>query len=816
MKKINFQQDVLPHLVAVIIFLAVVVIFYRPVFFEGKALSQHDILMAKGPSKALEDFREESGREGLWASNIFSGMPAYLVGVNWSGDLFRYVYHLSYLDLPSPARLSFPAMLSFYILLIAFGVRPYFAIAGSIAYALSSFNIISIIAGHNLKVLAVAYAPLVIAGVHLVFSRKRIAGLILTIIGLYLQIRVNHLQITYYLILILVFYGIFQLYNAYKTKTLPYFFQSVGILMIPLVLAVGLNLGKLWSVYSYSKYSIRGPSELTAKGQDAEGGLSRDYAFNYSNGIFEPLTLMIPNIMGGPSIQELDRSSNTGEALRRNNVPGNQAADFLKNSRTYWGKQPFTGGPFYAGATIIFLFILGILFTKGPVKYWLITITIVSIVLSWGKNFSSFNYFLFDFLPGYNKFRSVTFIITIALISIPLLGFIGLNKLIDEPEQSINLKKLFTALAIAGGFCILVLLMSGFFSYHSPVDEQLPNWLAEALVKDRKGLLLSDTFRSMVLILLLGASLYFYLKKKINVTVLASIFVLLITFDLWNVSRRYLDIDDFERNPVKNYFSPNEANAEILKDDGDYRVLNFRDAFNDGRTSYFHQSIGGYHGAKLLRYQNLIEKPLSNDIQNTIAKIQDNSMDFEESHVLNMLNTKYFLAGTSRNTVIKNIYSNGSAWLVKTVNHVNSPDEEYKLVAEINTKTDAVVDVSKFKVSAEDFDASGQIKLISKSPDRLKYECINDSKSFAVFSEIFYPDGWKATINGSETDIIRVNYVLRGLEIPSGNNEIEFVYHPSEYYTGNPIMKWFSIGTYLLVLGLIITGFTRKKGQTKE
>jgi hypothetical protein len=268
MKKINFQQDVLPHLVAVIIFLAVAVIFYRPVFFEGKALSQHDILMAKGPSKALEDFREESGREGLWASNIFSGMPAYLVGVNWSGDLFRYVYHLSYLDLPSPARLSFPAMLSFYILLIAFGVRPYFAIAGSIAYALSSFNIISIIAGHNLKVLAVAYAPLVIAGVHLVFSRKRIAGLILTIIGLYLQIRVNHLQITYYLILILVFYGIFQLYNAYKTKTLPYFFQSVGILMIPLVLAVGLNLGKLWSVYSYSKYSIRGPSELTATEQD--------------------------------------------------------------------------------------------------------------------------------------------------------------------------------------------------------------------------------------------------------------------------------------------------------------------------------------------------------------------------------------------------------------------------------------------------------------------------------------------------------------------------------------------------------------------
>jgi hypothetical protein len=816
MKNINFQKDVLPHLVAVVIFLVVVVIFYRPAFFEDKALSQHDILMAKGPSKALEDFREESGREGLWASNIFSGMPAYLVNVSWSGDLFRFVYHLSYLDLPSPARLTFPAMLAFYILLLAFGVRPYLAIAGAIAYALSSFNIISITAGHNLKVLAVAYAPLVIAGVHLVFNNKRIAGLIITIIGLYLQIRVNHLQITYYLMLILLFYGLFQLYNAYKTKTLKSFFQSAALLMIPLVLAVGINFGKLWSVYSYSKYSIRGPSELKVTGQEKDSGLSRDYAFNYSNGIFEPLTLMIPNLLGGPSIQELDRSSNTGEALRRNNVPGNQASDFLKNARTYWGKQPFTGGPFYAGATIIFLFILGIVFTKGPVKNWLITITIVAIVLSWGKNFSSFNYFIFDYFPGYNKFRSVTFIISIALISIPLLGFIGLNKLIDDSEKPKTLKKFYMALSVAGGFCILILLMSGLFSYNSPVDEQLPDWLANALQKDRKGLLLNDTFRSIILILLLGSSLYFYLKKKLNLTVLSIIFILLITFDIWNVSRRFLDTDDFERNPVNNYFSANEADTEILKDDSDYRVLNFRDPFNDGRTSYFHQSIGGYHGAKLLRYQELIEKPLSDDIQKTIGKIQDSSMDFEDSHVINMLNTKYFLAGTAKNAVIRNIHSNGSAWLVNSVKQANSPDEEYKLVGEINTKKEAVVDISKFNISSEIYDSKGQIELISKFPGRISYECNNDSLSFAIFSEIYYPDGWKATINGREADIIRVNYVLRGLEIPPGRNEIEFVFQPKEYFTGNLIMRWTSICAYLVVLGLIAIGYTRKKGRSEE
>ena len=816
MKNINFQKDVLPHLVAVAIFLVVVVIFYRPAFFEDKALSQHDILMAKGPSKALEDFREEYGREGLWASNIFSGMPAYLVGVSWSGDLFRYIYHLSYLDLPSPARLTFPAMLSFYILLIAFGVRPYLAIGGAIAYGLSSFNIISIIAGHNLKVLAVAYAPLVIAGVHLVFHNKRIAGLILTIIGLYLQIRVNHLQITYYLMLILLFYGLFQLYSAYKTKTLKYFFQSVGLLMIPLILAVGINFGKLWSVYSYSKYSIRGPSELKVAGQEKDDGLSKEYAFNYSNGIFEPLTLMIPNILGGPSIQELDRSSNTGEVLRRNNVPGNQASDFLKNARTYWGKQPFTGGPFYAGATIIFLFILGIVFTRGTVKHWLITITIVAVVLSWGKNFSSFNYFIFDYFPGYNKFRSVTFIISIALISIPLLGFIGLNKLIDDSENPQTLKKLLLALSVAGGFCILLLLMSGLFSYQSPVDEQLPDWLASALQKDRKGLLLSDTFRSLVLILLLGGSMYFYLKKKLNLGVLTALFILLITFDVWNVSRRFLDTDDFERNPVRNYFSPNDADSEILKDDSDYRVLNFRDPFNDGRTSYFHQSVGGYHGAKLLRYQQLIEKPLSSDIQKTIGKIQESTMDFEDSHVINMLNAKYFLAGTARNAVIRNNHNNGSAWFVNSVKHVNSPDEEYKTVAEINTKTEAVVDISKFNISSETYYGDGQIKLISKFPDRIKYECNNDSQSFAVFSEIYYPDGWKATINGGEVDIIRVNYVLRGLEIPPGRNEIEFSFRPKVYFKGNLIMRWTSIVAYLVILGLIIIGYTGKKGRSEE
>jgi len=807
MKKINIEKDILPHLLAVILFLIILFIFYHPAFLEGKQLSQHDILMAKGPAKALEDYREQTGEEGLWAANIFSGMPAYLINVRWSGDLFRYIYHASYLNLPSPARLTFPAMISFYILLLVFGVRPYLAIGGAIAYALSSFNIIGIIAGHNLKILALAYMPLVIAGVHLVFKGKWGWGFLLTLIGLYLQIRVNHLQITYYLILMLSIYGLFQFIYCYQNRKLPFFFKSLGILLIPPILVIGINLGKLWSVYSYGQYSIRGPSELTIQGEEIEEGLSKEYAFTYSYGIFEPLTLLIPNFMGGSSAQALERNSELGKFLRQNNVPGNQINQILNSGRTYWGDQPFVAGPYYSGATIIFLFIIGLLFSSGYVKKWLLLVTILALALSWGDNFAAFNYMMFDYFPGYNKFRSVTFTIIMALFSIPLLGFIGLNNVINQEKDTIKIKKLGLAFIIAGGACIVLFLVADMIRYNAPVDSQLPDWMINPLKSDRKAMMRNDAIRSFFFILLFALSIFFFIRKKIGAGTLIIVSTILILLDLWFVDKRYLKTEDFQRNPVRSYFTPNGADLQVMKDKSDYRVLNLIDPFNDGRTSYFHQSIGGYHGAKLRRYQDLIEQPLSSDINTAIQKIQSSNLDFSDNHIVNMLNTKYFLAGTSENSVIENNAPNGSAWFIQKLITVNSPSEEIEMLRKIDTKAEAVIDVSRFDLSETKYDSSGNIQLLIKEPSYLKYETKNPRKGFIVLSEIFYPQGWIARINGEDAEIKRVNYVLRGMVVPPGENTIELFFRPGVYYIGNKIMFWFSLITYLIIIGVLFQHF---------
>ncbi len=798
MKKIDFKRDILPHLIAIILFVVVTIIFYSPVFFENKQLNQHDILQGIGGGKELIDYRESTGKEGLWTNSMFGGMPGYLINTQWSGDTLQYIQKILSAGLPAPARYTFIMILCFYIMLLAFRVRPYLAIAGALGFGLSSFSIIGIMAGHIWRIMAIAFMPLVLAGIHLTFTNKKWMGLGLTALGLGLQIRANHLQMTYYLLIIILIYLIFIFIKYAREKEIRKFIKNGLLLIIPVMLAVGSNIGKIWTVLEYSKYSTRGKSELSVTAQD-QSGLDRDYVFQYSNSIFEPFVLIIPNIMGGASQQALGESSNLAEALQRNGLNRKQVNDQLKAVPTYWGKQPVTA-PYYAGIILFFLFILGLFHAEKPIRYWLITVTIVSVVLSWGDNFKAFNYLIFDILPGYNKFRSVTFTIIMAFIMIPLGGMIGLEKFMQKPYGE-KLKFLKYAVYTTGGILLLALIFSWTGTFRGPVDERLsnlPSWFMDALRVDRASILRMDVFRNAFFFLLAAFLLWRYSGNKLNAFLVYAGFILLITLDVGLVSARYITRDSYERNVRQTYFTPTAADKKMMgSEDEHFRVLNLQNPFNESRTSYFHQSIGGYHGAKMHRYQDLIEHHISNEINEFITNYRQGKDPFSSLTVLNMLNTRYFYFGEEAEGVIKNPDALGSAWFISSIQAVNNPDEEIEALNEIDPSTTGLVDISIFPTEDRKYDQNGIITLVEYRPDYLKYQYSKSAIGFAVFSEIYYPVGWKTTIDGNPTNIKRVNYILRGMEVPAGDHTIEFEFNPASYFIGNKIMLVFSLGTLL-------------------
>lgn len=811
MPTINFKQQILPHLVAVFIFVFAAVLFYMPVVFENKSLSQHDILQWEGGAKELIDHREKTGEEALWTNSMFSGMPANLVSIVYSGDLMIHVHKMLTLWLPHPLGITFLSFISFYVMMFAFGVRPWLGISASLAFGFTAFLIISVGAGHNSKVVAVALMPLVFAGIHLAFNRNRILGFALTALALSLELRANHLQITYYLLLITIFYGIAQLIDAIKEKTLPDFLKTVGILVIAAGLAVGTGIGRLWSIIEYSPHSIRGKSELQARA-DKPSGLDKDYAFQYSNGILEPLVLFIPNFMGGTSREDLGENSELEKALQRNGVDRRQAREQAKAAPAYWGDQPLTA-PYYAGAIVVFLFVLSMFFLEGKQKYWILAVIALSIILSWGKNFSGFNYFIFDYLPGYNKFRSVTFTIIMAVFTMILSGFLGLEKLIEEGWNKQSQKKLLYAFGITGGFALLTALLAGIGSFSGAIDTQLagyPAWYLSALKADRESLMRMDALRSLFFVTSFAATIWFYLKSKLNAGIAFILFGFLIFLDMFLIDKRLMNDDSFKRSPKKSHFAANGADKRILQDkDPNFKVFYLLNPFNDARTSYHHKSIGGYHGAKMRRYQDLIESGISIESSEIIANLRSGSRDFSSAGITNMLNTKYLIAGNEANAVIRNPYANGNAWFVNEVKAVNTPDEELSAIGEIDTKSVAVIDNSKFQTKKSEYSAANIISLLEYKPDYLKYEATCSDDGLAVFSEIYYPKGWVARIDGEPTDILRVNYVLRALEISQGNHVVEFEYSPDSYYIGNKLMLAFNILVLVLFVGGV--GFVVKK-----
>lgn len=787
---IDFKKDILPHAVGIAIFYAIVAFYFSPVVFENKVIFQGDILKWEGSAKETMDFRESTGEEALWTNSMFGGMPAYFISLDFPGDITNAVVSILTLGLPHPVNGLFFGMVGMYLLLLSFKVRPAFAIIGSVAFAFNTYNLLSLAAGHNAKIWAECLIPFIILGIHLAFEKKRILGGAILALGLLLQFKFNHIQITYYTFLMAGIYVLVRVIFEWKKDNLAAIGKTIGILAIGALLAVGGNIGRLATALEYSTYSTRG--EVTIESQEA--GLDKDYAFGWSNGILESFTFLIPDFYGGGSNTPLPKNSASEKALRQQGLDPAQINGFVQGAPTYWGDQPFTGGPIYGGVILVFLAILG--FWASP-KQTLIafgSIIIFSLLLSWGKNLAWFNYLLFDYLPGYNKFRAVSMALGMTLFAIPVLGMVSLEKLVKEQK----LKSLYMSGAVTGGVILLFVVGAGMFRFQGIADQGLPEWLVGALRDDRKSMLQSSALKSLGFLIASFALIYFTLKGKISDLVLGAGLFLLVLFDLWTINRPYLNADSFSVSPSNTYFAETPAEAEILKDNSYFRVLDLTEGIQAaGKASYRFHAIGGYHGAKLRRFQDLIDYRLSSELNDFVTKAQEGEFDFEGIQSFNMLNTKYIIAGKAANSVFENPAANGPAWIPSGVKAVKSNQEEIDQLGELNTKSTATINTDEFgDISA----GSGSIELTSYAPNHLKYTANMDQGGLAVFSEIYYPVGWTATIDGQESNILRTDYLLRGLNLPAGQHEIEFHFAPASYTkTKTPMI----IFQYLIILGLI-------------
>ncbi|HAX94356.1 MAG TPA: hypothetical protein DCY25_10510 [Bacteroidales bacterium] len=816
-------KPALPHVIALVLFTLISFVYFYPVL-EGKVLKANDTTVSNINSKEIRDYREQFNKEPLWTNSIFSGMPAYLISTRYPGNLFKHADTVLRV-FKMPVSVLFLSMAGFYLLLLLFGLNQWIAIAGAIAYGFSSFFFQILAAGHNTQAIALAYMAPVIGGVWYAYRRDAIKGALITAFFLTLEITANHLQITYYAALIILVFLITEFICSIREKTFPRFLRTSLIMLIPVVLAIGINFASLNTVREYGKYSIRGKSELQSEHRNVSAGLDRDYIVFWSYGVDETMNLLIPNYKGGSS-KPFDRDSETVKVLRQNN-----AADYTNQMMKYWGTQPGTDGPHYMGAIVIFLFVLGLIVVKGRDKWWLLAATVLSIMLSWGKNFMPFTNLFIDFFPGYNKFRAVTMTLVIAQFCIPLLGILALRNYLTGllPKKTL-MNGLKTATGITGGILLLIMVFPGIAgSFLNPMETEFPDWLKTALVSDRKGLLRADGFRSLLFILLGAGTLLAFVMGKLKKEYATLLLGALILFDLWGAGKRYLNADRFERpSAIQKTFTPGVADTEIMNDPSYKRVLNLTTSvFNDNSpTSWFHKSIGGYHGAKLKRYQELIDSTISGELgmfqtafQNagqvrTVQELTSHLMPvFNNTTVLNMLNTKYVIVDPQSPPVV-NPNALGNAWFVEKPVIAGNANEELAALKIINPAREAVIDTrfsesiksTQYPVAEDD-----RIELISYQPNELEYRYTAEGERLAVFSDIYYPEGWLCFIDGNESDHFRANYVLRAMVLPGGSHQVKFVFEPSTYINGNRVSLASSIILILLAAGYFAAGFIRKK-----
>lgn len=805
-KRIVTDKSFLGFIISVAAMLAISVLYFSPDILEGNQLRQHDTQQGKAISHEVVEFQAESGETSRWTNSLFSGMPTFQISPSYpSGALTKFAADLYHLWLPSPTSLLFIMMLGFFILLLSMKVKWYLALPGAIAYGFSSYFIIIIGAGHIWKFITLAYVPPTIAGIVLCYRGKYLTGGALAAFFAMLQISGNHIQMSYYFLMVVI--GFVAAYGVilFRKKKMTQWWIASGTLAVAAMLAIGANICNLYYTYEYSKETMRGKhTELTgannASSVTESGGLDKDYITAWSYGKSETFSLLIPNIKGGATIKP-EKGDNKlmalsevdgAQDLMKNGLPYEMGA-YLQQFPQYFGDQPMTNGPVYVGALLVALFLLGCVIVKGPIKWMLLIVTIISIMLSWGHNLMWFTDFMIDHMPMYNKFRTVSSILVVAEFTIPLLAVLAVKQLIDYPEKWSEYRRPFF---ISFGICILVclagLLTPGVFgSYLSEQEQQayLASGMAQqvpqlfaAIESIRMSMVKADSLRSLMLIAIGGILIYLFLTKKFNAKVLCATLTVLILGDLYLVNKRYLDSDSFVSKTIAEGepFTLTNADRQILTDTAmNYRVMNIPH-FSEAAPSYWHKTIGGYHAAKLTRYQDLIDRHLSN-----FLKGQPGEADM---NVLNMLNAKYIVMSDDQAYV--NPDALGNAWLIDSIGYADNADEEMAALQVINPASQAISD-KKFKdILGSEIPAKAASDTIfetSYAPNELIYTSSSANGGVAVFSEVYFPWGWKAWVDNEEVPIARVNYLLRAIRIPSGEHTIKMRYEPQSLATTSTI-----------------------------
>jgi len=830
----NMQSSIkkcLPDVLAVLLFVVLAFAYFFPADIEGRILYRHDASAGRGAGQEGIEYLQKTGERSRWTNALFGGMPTYQMAPSYgSTDLLTKAIYAYHLWLPENVWFVFAYLLGFYILLRAFDFRQHLAALGSIIWAFSTYFLIIIAAGHIWKVWALAYLPPMIAGIVLAYRGKYLWGLLLTAVFSAFEINANHVQMTYYYLFVILFMVIAWLVEAIRQQQMARFLKATAVCIAGAAIGVCVNLSNLYHTWQYSKESMRGKSELVKanNANQTSSGLERDYITQWSYGIGETWTLLIPNTKGGASMP-LSQNETAMKHADENYV------SIYQQIGQYWGEQPGTSGPVYVGAFVVMLFILGLFIVKGPMKWALLAATVLSVLLSWGKNFMGFTDFFLDYIPMYDKFRTVASILVIAEFTIPLLAMLALKKIFDEPEVlKEKAKYLYVSFALTAGVALLFALMptaffAGFIStseMHAlqslPAEHIQP--LIANLTEMRQAVFTADCWRTFWIIVIGTAFLLLFRYGKLKAEYTVAGILLLCLVDLWQVNKRYLNDEMFvpksEREAPQQKTQTDEL---ILRDQAlDYRVLNLAsNTFNENETSYYHKSIGGYHAAKLRRYQEMIEQYINPEMQALFGAVSEAAGDMTQVNgdsicpVLNMLNTRYFIFPLEggQTVPIQNPYAYGNAWFVDKLDYVNNANEEMAAVGKIDLRHQAVADV-KFKAQlgeAVEQDTASVVTITSYEPNRLTYDVNSGKGGVLVFSEIYYPE-WTATVDGQPVELGRVDYLLRAIQIQPGKHQVELSFFPKSVSTTETIAY---VAIVLLILTLLGTIFLEYKNRKK-